>query len=862
MSAVRIIFCGCLSGVLLTQFCFAVQTKPDGKQDTKPNEQQEIKLDYLGDPLPPQAIFRFGTRRFQHPSNISQIILSKDDKLVFSLSTVKLIAWDAKSGKLMWQEDRPRVGGGLAAAGYGIRPMAIAPDTGELITGGGLRTINIYNPKTGAKKELQFGDGARTFFRSIDVSPDGKLIVAGSDKDLYMVDRAGQIKFQLKNQPKQPLGRIRNDRLAFGGHFCYARFSPDGKTLAFSKSENMNSVFLVNPQTGKTMREIKTKGRVVRFDFSPDSKTIVVSERDIAARLYNVKTGKQIWEFSITPINAAESYLSDIAFHPNGKQIAVGAPIGSDYRIRILDAADGKEKGALSGSQWKPWTMEYNSDGKTLYSAGWDSSVRRWNTTEFKQIPLEKGDRASACCTISRDGKRIAYGVDTGEVKIVDGTNRKLVRVLKHKEAKFSQIRFSDNAELLAAGGSSDDNVHLVVWNCSNGKIVHQWSWEKGIDPHSSIEELNFSHDGKFLAACVFRQHRVYVWDLESGKRIFDGRHAMVYGVSYKPDSSDIISVGWDRQIRQWDPTEKKEINTLEIPNNAGRNGPRIDARMYGVDHSPNGKILAVADMSRRIQIHDAQSLKLIRTIPMGGSFIYGTLRVSNNGLWVAAGFMNGQVVVYEIATGKPVWKFGKHVDHVFTVEFGANDNCLISGGSDGVCYLWSLRAKKFDAKFKSQMVDDLFGSDSEAAFQAFQAMSKQRTQVFGVIQAKLNSIFESNLKFEEPKFKKLTVAIGSSELKVSQQALEDLKKLGLESFGSVCELAATIADQEETPKKQAINDHRDQLLGRINRVLTFIADEPASVSKPVLTKLMRAAPSTYWKKLIFQKIQEQKRGQ
>ena len=111
-----------------------------------------------------------------------------------------------------------------------------------------------------------------------------------------------------------------------------------------------------------------------------NGKRIVATERDVAVRMYSTETGKPVWSREIPPAKNAESYTSAVAFSPDGKTIAAGAPVGPDESIYLLDAATGDVAGKLSGHGWKPWALAFTSDSKMLYSAGWDGVVRRHGT--------------------------------------------------------------------------------------------------------------------------------------------------------------------------------------------------------------------------------------------------------------------------------------------------------------------------------------------------------------------------------------------------------------------------------------------------------------------------------------------------
>ena len=158
-----------------------------------------------------------------------------------------------------------------------------------------------------------------------------------------------------KGTPEHDFGN--DDRLWFGGHYSFGRFSPDGKVLAVVTSDSPKEIRLFDSETGRQLRRIELKSNLVRLAFSPDGRRIVATERDVAVRMYATETGKRIWSREIPPVKNAECYTSAVAYSPDGRMIAAGAPIGPDESIYLLDAATGDAAGKLVGHGWKPWAQ-------------------------------------------------------------------------------------------------------------------------------------------------------------------------------------------------------------------------------------------------------------------------------------------------------------------------------------------------------------------------------------------------------------------------------------------------------------------------------------------------------------------------
>lgn len=338
---------------------------------------------------------------------------------------------------------------------------------------------------------------------------------------------------------------------------------------------------------------------------------------------------------------------------------------------------------------------------------------------------------------ISPNGKRLAYEDDLGKVRLVDAATGNERRIFELPDAQYSQLTFSPDSRRLAGGGTSGDEVHIAVWDVESGELLHRWDWAKGRDPHSDVEALCFSPDGQRLAAAVFRQSSVYWWDLKTKQQIAQRKHAEVYGLSFSPDGQTLATVGWDSMVRLW------EVNTgtlrQEIQVKDGEEGDN-DLRMYSVRYAFQGELVATQHMNGQAWLWDAATMKVRAKIDAGSNF--GAMSFSPDGLWLATGTRDGSISLWESLTGKKVMDVGKHQDSVDTLGFGRDNSVLVSGGGDGVCYLWDMRppahepAKDFDGLW-----DDLSGDSAHAAYRAMWAISADPDRAATFLIAKLRGV-------------------------------------------------------------------------------------------------------------------------
>ena len=800
----------------------------------------DVRTDKLGDPLEKHVIHRFGTRRFQHPEGVREICVSKDGESVITYGDQYVIGWDADTGKRLWQIERDRLTTRniRLGTGYGIRAIARSIGTGEIVSIKTRQNTPLWNPRTGGVKELVFPE-ADEDTKSIDISSDGKLLALGGSRETIVCTRDGQKLFGIANNPKEdiqgvpdPRGRSR-DRLGFPGEFSYARFTPDTKHLAVVNSEKPMAFQILDSRTGAVIREIKTTSRIVRFTITPDSKAVIATERDCGIRRYDVESGERTWEKKLPPSPNAESYTTGIDIHPDGQQIALGACLGPDRTVRILDANSGKELRKLKYPGWRPWTVHYSPDGKTLLSSGWSGGVHRWSTEKYELLPLPGGLRTSSICSIAGKANVLAFQDSTGTIHVVDQESGDTIRKLSLPDTGWSSIQFNSNGTLLASAGTSGDRIHLVVWNVADGKQLRNWSWDCGRDPHSQVYDITFWGDQ--IAAEVSRQSAAYVWDMKTGKQLTNVRHSGVFGSTL--NEGKLVTAGWDMWIREWDSTTGRKLRSLQV----GSYGPdgvleaNEDTRIYKVVVSPDRSLMATADMTRSIRVYDRNWNEVV-TIPRAfGS--QQAFAMSRNSLWVGRG--GSELNVYDVATGDVVFQASAHQNGIDRVEFGPRDRTILTGGDDGVCNLWGLPSAKSDAG-DDKLFANLVGSNGKLAFAAFRQLDADPDRAAKLLEARLSPFADSDVN--ESEVRKNIVALGSGRAPLVARAKAKLFALGP---GVVPLLRQTVADEQlGEAKKQMLVKLAFSIHRRYRRASMLLAQLESDRADTVLQALTHSSYS------------------
>ena len=245
----------------------------------------------------------------------------------------------------------------------------------------------------------------------------------------------------------------------------------------------------------------KTSGHtaaVTGVDWHPFERDVVVtSSNDGSARLWNINSGKKQFQmlvcdkvFQPKSSQGKRTTILCIAFHPSGREFAVGTSCGSIQIWNPTRTGARPERAiyAAHGDKKRVTSLTYNFDGSKIATRSADDSTAKvWNATKMSSssIALVTCNNASsiheqANVAFSPDGKTLCVGV-AAFIDLIDGTNRNQYETGGIHFYDVSSDNPSCDPILTLNLNESNVGAVLVAWHskinqifiaCSNGQII------------------------------------------------------------------------------------------------------------------------------------------------------------------------------------------------------------------------------------------------------------------------------------------------------------------------------------------------------------------------------------------------------
>jgi WD40 repeat protein len=281
--------------------------------------------------------------------------------------------------------------------------------------------------------------------------------------------------------------------------------SPDGRWVltAGGRKADMgsfstdNSARLWDLSTGKEIRRfVGHKDFLHTIKFSSDGMRIITVAHDSSAMIWDLETERA--SFSLSGVNPQPRPGSGtVTFSPDGSQIL--GLIAGGHRIKLWNAATGKELLSIERDTRFFQSAEFSPDGKIVLTASSSGIARTWDASTGRQIQEFSGHISHVNHAIfTNDGHRVITASSDGTVRLWDSKSGKEIR-------KFT----------------NSGSVAQILVNATGKRIISQW-------------------DGGDLSGQGFS-----LWDAESGQefiQIGDGGRRKIVG--FGPDGKTIPIVG------------------------------------------------------------------------------------------------------------------------------------------------------------------------------------------------------------------------------------------------------------------------------------------------------------------------------
>jgi WD40 repeat protein len=225
--------------------------------------------------------------------------------------------------------------------------------------------------------------------------------------------------------------------------------------------------------------------------FSPDSHFLAAIRggRPYDVILWNLDTGKSIWESERTPVNAGEK-ITGLTFSPNG-QLLVGA-IENRVLFWRVDITGCELIREIIGHTNLVESLAFSTDGQRLLTTSDDKSAKVWDVATGDLLMTLNGHTGIVSKGIySPDGLWIVTAGHDGTIRFWDSQTGLLAKTLTDHTSPVITLAYSPNGKIMASGGLYE---RIILWDGLTRNLLFTINeYPMGITP------IMFSPDSKIF---------------------------------------------------------------------------------------------------------------------------------------------------------------------------------------------------------------------------------------------------------------------------------------------------------------------------------------------------------------------------
>ena len=503
--------------------------------------------------------------------------------------------------------------------------------------------------------------------------------------------------------------------LASAGHEEEVRevaFSPDGRLLGAISTDG--SVSLLDTEKGKLHKKWFGGNSGLGLAFSPDSTKLATAGGDYA-QVWDVNSGNELFSAShMDDPSKAKGlvWVDDVEFSPDGVYLATA---GRDRTARVWNLKTEREVIRLEHGAGVN-AVAFSPYGRTLSTASWDGTARLWELPSGRELLRSVHSGGAEVAAFSPDGRSVASGGSSGAIRVWDLSRGDEVARMRLSD-EVRAVSFSPDGSTLATG-DSDGFVRLwalggepkspaiklpvvkidrLVFSQNGSHLAARWSSSEvfllDVGKELASTRLTSYRDagetvlGTHYVVASDRQHRtVKIWETSGGRELASIQAPALYSMAFDPTGTVLAT-------RHRDDRGHGPIRVWTLPQ-ATEQG-RVNITGYSSEFAlgPGGRLLAVAMSEKDARQTSYQQFVDVWEVP--SSQRVARVAVEETPGWISFDstgkrlFTGGgsEVRVWDLPGGTLHLRLS-HEKDVDAVRFGAKENVLatVSGGR---VYVW-----------------------------------------------------------------------------------------------------------------------------------------------------------------------------
>ena len=469
---------------------------------------------------------------------------------------------------------------------------------------------------------------------------------------------------------------------------------------------------------------------VLALAFSPDGQTLASSGKDNTIRYWNVNTGQEVGEVTITADSNAQavvttrSNVQTLQFSPDGALVALA---GDSGRVQLYDPVTGEIR-TLMEQAAPVLKVQFSQDGNTLYVVGSNATLVTFDLTSTEPKVIQESVLPSAVdgissIALSLDGSKAAYFRvgGTGETALLSNAGRAHGIELSYWDQSFDPTVNPADIDFVlvkATEGTqyTDPNLDKYVQQIESVPMRGAYHYFRDTQPWQEQAD-------RFLSAVKDKEFHFYVLYLETSPKgdstqflanverwlryVDDQVNGRVLLGTIRPFLTEFASAAdwlteWPLLIAQY-PSEPNRNDNPSLPSgftewriwNYTEKGDNVEfgtgatdviLDVYNGTPEEMGEWLglnafSILDLDTSAVMHPNQVVEINST----NSFAF-----SPDNMYLAA-TGDGSVLLLNAATGEEISALNVGGRTVLSLSFTPDSDRLVVGTDDGTVLLWDL---------------------------------------------------------------------------------------------------------------------------------------------------------------------------